>query len=100
MKKAGSLPNHAAQTPLTTRLGGPNVPVVKFTRKHVKWRDFYTLICNEMNWIHGNEYTIPALFQQFPEGQIITFLLSDVDEKSPIWGVKLNSFMGETVRNT
>ena len=58
--------------------------------KHVKWIKFYNLICDEMNWIHGNEYTLLAVLKEFDGKRGIFFDLNDNKEYSPFWNIKLS----------
>jgi len=57
--------------------------------KRVKWPRFYKLICDEMNWFIGNEYTIPASLHEDEGKRFICFNLTDSREESPLWNLKL-----------
>jgi hypothetical protein len=59
--------------------------------KHVKWRQFYTFICDGMNWLRGNEYTVSAVLQNFEEKRVIFFDLYDYREYSPL-NMKMSDF--------
>ena len=59
-------------------------------QKHVKWSKFYKLICDEMHWIHGNEYAIPASLQVADGKRFIFFDLAGNKETSSIWDLKLS----------
>lgn len=58
--------------------------------KNVRWPRFYKLICDGMGWIAGNDYTIPAILEDFDGKRCIYFNLSDRKEKSPFWNMKLS----------
>ena len=58
--------------------------------KYVKWDRFYKFICDKMDWIHGNEYTIPASLKEFTEKRAIFFNLNENKEESPFLNLKLS----------
>jgi hypothetical protein len=58
--------------------------------KRVKWTRFYEFICDNMNWIIGNEYTIPAVFQEIEGERLIFFDLNERKEKSLFFDIKLS----------
>ena len=58
--------------------------------KRVKWTKFYHYICDGMDWLYGNVYTIPAMLQEFSEKRLIFFDLYEAKEESSFWGVPIN----------
>ena len=58
--------------------------------KHTKWPKFYKFICDEMKWIHGNEYTVPAMFQELDGQRLIFFDLFDIKKENSVWNFKLS----------
>ena len=59
--------------------------------KRVKWQKFYAFICDGMGWLHGNEYIVPAMLQEFEEKRIVFFDLNNYKEYSSL-NIKLNDF--------
>ena len=65
--------------------------------KRTKWPKFYQLICNEMNWLIGNEYTLPASLQEFEGKRIVFFHLADSTEGSSLWNLKMSDLQSADV---
>ena len=65
--------------------------------KRVKWSKFYLFICNEMNWLVGNEYTMPASLQKFDGERVIFFDLADSKEGSSLWNLKMSDLQPANV---
>lgn len=62
----------------------------KIREKRMRWPKFYKLICDGMNWLQGNDYTIPASLQEYDGRQAVLFDLGGLKEDNPLWDVKLN----------
>ena len=66
--------------------------------KRVKWDRFYYFICDGMQWLAGNHYTIPATLRKADDGkQYIFFDLTNVKESSPVWNLKVSDFAAASI---